>query len=536
MVLVKGFIISVMPSSDECVITFPVAVGIFGVGRLATKLNELLNKGQIGPWHVGQWMDFKRMVGSSKARRHDTEPEAALEAVVHHDGPLLLDLDETAYLSNSTEDFLDTASPGLPALLLLRLLDAFRPWRWTGGEPTRDLWRVCLVSTLMPWIWMLWRRRVKSLAAQFANQPLLDAVSRRRGPTLFISAGFQPIVAPLIAALGFPDAQIVASRLFTTQDRIRGKFATALEVLGEETVSKSVVLTDSVEDLPLLDHCARPLCTVWKDARYRHALSRIYVPGQYLVKIKRPGQRYIMHGIVLEDFALWVLCSIVNALSPVTHVIGLLALLVSFWAIYERGYVDNDGVAFHHEKDPKLSDTFDEVEVATPQLQPWIWAAAFGLLGTFLLAKPGEFPLRDVAAWSSVLLGTHFGYWLYNRCDKRSRIWMYPALQFARAASFTVVVPIGLPASLALGAHVIARWVPYYVYRTGRKDWPTTPFFLMRLLFYVLLCSILAISQGFSGLVTATAVVLLLWNLWRARKELRQVLAGIHWIKAERSC
>jgi hypothetical protein len=48
-----------MPSSDECVITFPVAGGIFGVGRLATKLNELLNRGQIGPWHVGQWIDFK---------------------------------------------------------------------------------------------------------------------------------------------------------------------------------------------------------------------------------------------------------------------------------------------------------------------------------------------------------------------------------------------------------------------------------------------------------------------------------------------
>ncbi len=36
-----------MPNSDECVITFPVG-GIYGVGRLATKLNELLNRGQIG--------------------------------------------------------------------------------------------------------------------------------------------------------------------------------------------------------------------------------------------------------------------------------------------------------------------------------------------------------------------------------------------------------------------------------------------------------------------------------------------------------
>ena len=47
-----------MPSSEECEVTFPIVGGIFGVGRLATKLNELLNRGQIGPWHVGQWIDF----------------------------------------------------------------------------------------------------------------------------------------------------------------------------------------------------------------------------------------------------------------------------------------------------------------------------------------------------------------------------------------------------------------------------------------------------------------------------------------------
>jgi len=48
-----------MPNSDESVITFPVVGGIFGVARLATKLNELSKRGQIGPWHVGHWIDFK---------------------------------------------------------------------------------------------------------------------------------------------------------------------------------------------------------------------------------------------------------------------------------------------------------------------------------------------------------------------------------------------------------------------------------------------------------------------------------------------
>ena len=33
--------------------------GIFGVGRLATKLKGLADTEHIGPWHIGQWADFK---------------------------------------------------------------------------------------------------------------------------------------------------------------------------------------------------------------------------------------------------------------------------------------------------------------------------------------------------------------------------------------------------------------------------------------------------------------------------------------------
>jgi hypothetical protein len=468
------------------------------------------------------------LVSTTSSRRHCAAPEAALEAISHHDGPLLLDLDETAYLSNSTEDFLDSAQPGLAALLLLRLLDAIRPWRWTGGEATRDFWRVRLVSTFIPWIWILWRRRVKWLAAQFANHSVLNAVARRTGPTLFVTAGFQPIVAPLIAALGFPEAQIIACRLTSTEDRLCGKFARAVNELGEDTVAASVVLTDSLEDLPLLDRCARPLWTVWENARYRRALTRIYMPGQYLTQVKRPGERYILHGIILEDFALWVLCSILHAPFPIAHVIGLLALLISFWAIYELGYVDNDRVAQRHEEDPKLSDTFGGVEIATPPLLPWAWAFVFGFVAVFLLDEPGKLAFRDVITWTTVLLATHFVFWVYNRLDKRSRIWLYPVLQLSRCTSFAVLVPIGLAASLALGAHTLARWIPYYIYRTRGKDWPEMPFFLTRLLFYILLLIIFVISTGLASIVTPTTFLLLLWSAFRARKELRETVAGIH--------
>jgi len=48
-----------MTNLDGCEITFPIVGGIFGVGRLATKLKALADTEQIGPWHIGQWTDFK---------------------------------------------------------------------------------------------------------------------------------------------------------------------------------------------------------------------------------------------------------------------------------------------------------------------------------------------------------------------------------------------------------------------------------------------------------------------------------------------
>ena len=45
----------VIPPPD--VVTFPVAEGIFGVGRLATRLKTLENANHIGSWHIGHWID-----------------------------------------------------------------------------------------------------------------------------------------------------------------------------------------------------------------------------------------------------------------------------------------------------------------------------------------------------------------------------------------------------------------------------------------------------------------------------------------------
>lgn len=460
--------------------------------------------------------------------RHDVSPETALVAILGHSGPILLDLDETLYLRNSTEDFIDSARPRLPALLLMRMLDLLKPWRTTGGEVTRDVWRVRLISMFFPWTASLWKNRVAGLATDFTNLRLLAALGAPGATPIITTVGFDVIVGPLVAALGLPQARIVSARLWSFADRRVGKLHLAVGALGDETVRSALVLTDSAQDLPLLDACACPLRTVWPEARHQNALSSVYLPGQYLSHVKRPGARYIVRGILQEDFAFWVLSSIALAALPATHVLGLLFLLVSFWAIYERGYVDNDLIAARFEARPKLSAAFAESPVATPRWQPWWWAVACGTIAIFVLRWPAVPAATDFAAWAAVLLATHGGFTLYNRFDKATRVWMFAGLQFARAAAFVALVPILPIGAVALGAHVLAKWVPYHVYRLGGQEWPEAPLHLIRLMFFVVLALMLGFSQGWEPLWNATAFALLAWNLFRARQELAEAWRAAH--------
>ena len=473
-------------------------------------------------------------VCNDEARSAEEVLHPSIAAILTHTGPVLLDFDETLYLRNSTEDFIDCARPALFALLVLRMLDFIEPWRWTGGETTRDVWRVRCILVCFPWTRQLWLRRTSALAAQAANTPLIEAVKTRAGVAhcpapMITTLGFHSIVAPLAAALGLPQQiRIVAPRLDTFADRRGGKLRLVVKAIGNEALRRALVLTDSPQDEALLRACAQPLHTVWPQARFRPALSDFYLPGQYLSKVKRPGERYITRGILQEDFALWVLSSLALAAHPLTHVAALLLLLLSFWTIYERGYVDNDLSGARYENDPKLSKAFHQALVPTPFWTPWLWALASGGAAAVLLRGTGRTAGLAFLEWTAVLVATYGGFAAYNRLDKKSRIWLYSLLQLARSAAFVVLVPISSVGAMAIGAHVFAKWVPYYIYRVGGNDWPADSHFMTRLMCFVLLAVLLGVAAGFSSLWTWSAAALLAWNVFRARHDLLATFVAAH--------
>ncbi|RZK29396.1 MAG: hypothetical protein EOO61_20705, partial [Hymenobacter sp.] len=79
-----------------------------------------------------------------------SEDEAAVIAATY-DGPIIVDLDETLYLRNSTEQFIALATPSFAAALCLLVLSVIKPWRWAGGSSCRDNWRVMMIMVLFPW-------------------------------------------------------------------------------------------------------------------------------------------------------------------------------------------------------------------------------------------------------------------------------------------------------------------------------------------------------------------------------------------------
>lgn len=469
-------------------------------------------------------------VSATVSRRpHEQSPSSALAALRAHPGPAIIDLDETLYLRNSTEDFLDCARPALLALLLLRLLDVLRPWTLSGHN-TRDTWRVCAISIFFPWTIWRWRRNTTACAEAYVNRDIVSALKERCGSQVIIlTNGFQSIVAPLLDAMHIGPTSLISCRMLSFGDRRRGKLNLATRSIGANTIANALVLTDSISDLDLLQRCAVPLLTCWPSSQFRTALSSVYLPGQYISYIKHPGSRYIFRAVLQEDFAFWILSSICLAVHPVVHIISLLFLLISFWAIYERGYVDNDLIAHKHEADPKLTEEFGHIQVGDSGPQPWVWSLLAGAVGIIAL-HPDKLFVIFWGRWLAVIIITYGCFLLFNRVDKKTRVWLYPQLQLARVAAFAVVVPIDLSAVSALGAHCLSRWAAYIVYRNAAGQWPHINVEFVRLLAFAILSLLIAAASGFSMLSTRTAAALFLWNVFRARHDMSAIFKSAHLI------
>ena len=217
----------------------------------------------------------------------------------------------------------------------------------------------------------------------------------------------------------------------------------------------------------------------WAASQLDGLLADRYVPLLYTAKGKRPGQRYLLHHVLLEDVALLVLAFSWTMDHPVRGAVGLALLHLSFWLVYEVGYHENDHLATKRESSPNIPSGSVEYGDRMRPRMAWVAALLVAAPGVALVAGSNHGSLSllgsldpgpgAVAAafllWAAYLLASRGMFWIYNRSTVSSRGLLYVGLQLFRTLGYVVVLSTNLIGVMALTALALARWVPYLTYR-----------------------------------------------------------------------
>lgn len=457
---------------------------------------------------------------------------------------VLVDFDETLLLRNSTEEYLDTLQPRTVGVFFLNLLDYLKPWNWLPGrfkgDISRDWIRVLLATILFPWTLLLWPWHAKKLAQTQKNQPLTAALCDNPNLRVLVATdGFYPIVAPILRHIPIAKTELYACRLWLgVIDRLKGKANRLNESLGTNKVSNSIVITDSLNDIKLLQVAKYPYLIQWPNAKFKQAMTAAYTPLLYTSKFKH-SPIYLLHGILMDQWLMLVLALSWISPKPILHAAGLLFLVVSFWCIYELGYYENDYVAEHYEKHPNLKENFLNRPKA-PMIEPWVWASLSAVPGLYLLqwaAQPDLLLNIDLLyhtlwlgfCWAILLVITRLVYWLFNHIDKRSRVWPYLLLQYSRLPAFAILTAISPAGGVLLSAQTLTSWIRYLVYRYQGKM-KEVPHAILRLVTLSFLMAMLALTNGVSAILTWQMAVIFGFCLVRSLSTLPDLIRQVSFV------
>ena len=192
---------------------------------------------------------------------------------------VIIDFDETLLLRNSTAEYLNSLRPRLLGLILLKFLSLIRPWSWLPkpfrGSKIKDWFLVTISTILLPWTLFIWRKKAKNMAQEYSNLELVEAVNKNRHSSIIIaSLGFNFIIAPILKEMNIEQNMTIGCRFWQgAKDRGKGKLLMVREVLSESALKSAIVITDSYDDLPLLEIVEKPCLTLWEGAKYNPPLN-----------------------------------------------------------------------------------------------------------------------------------------------------------------------------------------------------------------------------------------------------------------------
>ncbi len=504
---------------------------------------------------------------------HITPERDALEALstLPPQAHVVVDFDDTLWLTNSTQLYLDSVRPRWLAWVLIKLVAlVFRALPSRFGV-WRDSAAVVCLTLCCPWAWWAWQRRAPELAARFTNQPLAQTLAALppSQALLVCSFGMGFLIQPLLRHMGprWASAPLVASSVWTNgRDRQRGKPAMLppgwcnAAPGGTTPPPPLAVVTDSLDDQDLLALAQWPLWVKWASAQAVGLGEQPYLPLRYCHVLRHPNAGFAWRVVLVEEWGGVVLVFAPAVWQAPWVALALLWLVLSFWIIYEQGYAENDRVAVTLER--KVVAPAEQARFAgafqSGERWAWCWAGALGAMAAGVLqAMPGgavqpwwlalqgwaqQWPNSGAAwpgvgvwlamglTWVAALVVIRLSFRVYNGVQPGARVWLYPVLQTWKYLPVALLVPVHPVGLVFVWAYVVSRWFPYWIYRAGGTRTAFPELFLRTLLLVV---GLLSFGQLWTadGVVQLQAAAMVAYMLRRARWEGLEVAKSFSWLR-----
>jgi haloacid dehalogenase-like hydrolase len=476
-------------------------------------------------------------MSNGKTQLDTISNEKALREIIQStplDTPIIVDFDHTLFLSNTTEEYLNLIKPRWLIALILAVLDFLKPWQFFRSEERdfiyRDHFRVLIATLFFPWIVLIWKRRAASLAAEFKNERLIDIIRSNGNKRIILASnGYSFIIKPLLKHYPISFTAVLGAKFLNGYlNRKQGKLSIIQNEVGVNTLNKSIFITDSLDDKPVLIEAGYPALIRWPGEKKFKAQRDVYVPFYYTEKVKYPGYRPVLKNFLLDDIpAILVSITFVYGVS-ISSITATLLLYTAFICVYELGYRENDFVASLNEKNPTRSKKLEEYRFYPMGKEAWIWSVILSVIGISILSfdkfkdfgqaisVPNIYPeIKTLLVWLGFLVLVRTAFWFHNSLQVNLRLFSFAVLQILRLFGLVLVMTTNIVGASFLGAIILGRWMRYSIYRyNGDKVYFPDKF--VRLIIFLFIIVVIALTNKDISIFSYTQVWLVVfWCILR---------------------
>lgn len=392
-------------------------------------------------------------------------------------GYAIIDFDETLFLENSSEYFLICAKPKvLIFVVIMCIAVVFKLKSIFVDVPPRSAEAAALrfIIRFTPWNYQWWQRKAAPLFQENENRWLREKLQKLPDERIVIcSNGYEELVMPLVKGSRWEKCRLSFVPLFRNPDVFRqNKIERLAAALDAQEVKQSVFVTDSKDDLALLNHVDHPCLVTWNAAAKKYGYVPRLMPLSYTLFAKAPLPS-ALKKMFFDDYVIMFMALIFAAANfHFTVMAGATFLFLSLQSMYEIGYYENDFHSAKLEDKPKIRKQAALFYGSHVVARALLWSVLFAVVGCWLVGggiKSGnqELMLRDAVKWAGVLCALYVTFKIYNKLNVKHRVNLYVLLSSIKYLGIYFIVAPTTQGVLLTVSHVIMMSSGYVVYRSG---------------------------------------------------------------------